>query len=113
MATSTIMTNNRAPETLGTDVILDRTGNVRILRMRSAKYSVITGITLPEEDRPKTNVEFAGIKHYNGMNATLAIGTVNTNGKINCTHFANYNTAAYSTALVATDNFIGEAIWSV
>ena len=113
MATSEIKSNNGTYETLATNVILQRFGRMRVLRLKSATYSDVSPLTLPVDDRPPEDIEFVGLKHYNGTHDTLGIGYVRTTGKIECRHFASYNGTAYSVVLPATDQFIGEAIWEV
>lgn len=100
-------------EVLAPNVILHRVGNARMLNIGSATYQTIKSITLSADDRPSARVESMGMKHAGGMYATIGLLYIETTGKIVCNHFGGYSTAAYSSALVDSDAFIGNAIWSV
>lgn len=113
MGKSTIGSYSASTEKLKDNIYIIRYKNIRILLFNSATYANITAITLPDTDRPSIRVETLGLKHYNGAYNSMAICYVNTNGKIECGYFANYNGTAYQTGLVSTDNFAGQIMWIV
>ena len=112
MATSKIESNNGTYETLATGIVIQRFGRMRVLRLKTT-YNYISTLTLPATDRPPEDIEFSGVHHAGGAYGALGIGYVRTTGKIECRYFQAYMGTAYSTPLVSTDGFIGEAIWQV
>lgn len=112
MATSTIKSNNGTYETLATGITIQRFGRMRVLRLKTT-YNIISTLILPATDRPPEDIEFVGTHHANGAYGALGLGYVRTTGKIECRYFQDYMGTAYSTPLVSSDSFIGEAIWMV
>lgn len=101
-------------ENLGTGVTIVRFGDMRILILNHALGSVLSGITLPVEDRPPTeDARGSGVRRTSGLGTIydgLCIVRYNT-GAIQCYYANTY--AASITAIGSTDVFVGNVVWIV